>query len=60
MTVLVPNSDEETRRRVPPPGDRARLGWRGESIHIVRNAAGGEPAETEPTEQAKASTVTPA
>jgi spermidine/putrescine transport system ATP-binding protein len=36
MTVLVPNSDEETRRRVPPPGDRARLGWRGESIHIVR------------------------
>jgi spermidine/putrescine transport system ATP-binding protein len=60
MTVLVPNSDEETRCRVPPPGDRARLGWRGESIHIVRNAAGGEPAETEPTEQARASTVTPA
>jgi spermidine/putrescine transport system ATP-binding protein len=38
MTVLVPNSDDEARRSVPPPGEKAQLGWRGESIHIVRRA----------------------
>jgi hypothetical protein len=43
----VPNSDEDTRRRVPPPGDKARLGWRGESIHIVR-----KPEEEETREPA--------
>ena len=36
MTVLVPNSDEQARRSVPPPGEKTHLGWRGESIHIVR------------------------
>jgi spermidine/putrescine transport system ATP-binding protein len=45
MTVLVPNSDEEIRRRVPPPGEKAQLGWRGESIHIVRKPEEGEVRE---------------
>ena len=44
MTVLVPNTDEEARRRLPTTGDRARLTWSDESIHIVREAAGGEQA----------------
>jgi spermidine/putrescine transport system ATP-binding protein len=42
MTVLVPNTDEEARRRLPAPGDRARLTWSDESIHIVKEAAGGD------------------
>jgi hypothetical protein len=44
MTVLVPNTDEEARRRLPTTGDRARLTWSDASIHIVREAAGGEQA----------------
>jgi len=47
MTVLVPNSDESVRRHLPPPGDRAWLTWRGENIHIVRQAEGvPAPAES--------------
>ncbi len=42
MTVLVPNADEEARRRLPATGDRAQLTWADESIHIVREPAGGE------------------
>ena len=50
MTVLVPNTDEEARRRLPAAGDPARLTWSAENIHIVRDAAGGQP-EPEPTEE---------
>jgi hypothetical protein len=42
--VLVPNTDEEARRRLPATGDRARLTWSDTSIHIVREAAAGDPA----------------
>ncbi len=42
MTVLVPNTDEEARRRLPAPGDAARLTWSDENIHMVREAAGGD------------------
>jgi len=46
MTVLVPNSDEDARRNVPAPGEKAQLAWRGESLHIVRRPEEetGEPA----------------
>jgi spermidine/putrescine transport system ATP-binding protein len=47
MTVLVPNADEEARRRLPATGDPARLTWADESIHIVREAAAGEPVGEE-------------
>jgi len=48
MTVLVPNADAEARRELPAAGDAARLSWSDESIHIVRDAAGGaEPAPEE-------------
>jgi spermidine/putrescine transport system ATP-binding protein len=40
MTVLVPNSEDDTRRRLPTAGERARLAWRGEHIHIVREGQG--------------------
>ena len=44
MTVLVPNADAEERRSLPGAGDAARLTWSDENIHIVRDAAAGEPA----------------
>ena len=36
MTVLVPNTDEEARRRMPAAGADVRLAWAGEHIHMVR------------------------
>jgi spermidine/putrescine transport system ATP-binding protein len=36
MTVLVPNTDEEARRRLPAAGDPARLTWSSDNIHMVR------------------------
>jgi spermidine/putrescine transport system ATP-binding protein len=36
MTVLVPNTDEEARRRLPATGDSARLTWSSDNIHMVR------------------------
>ncbi|MEK6228365.1 MAG: ABC transporter ATP-binding protein [Actinomycetota bacterium] len=47
MTVLVPNSDEAARQRLPAPGSPVRLAWTTEHIHIVREAVGGEPAAAE-------------
>ena len=49
MTVLVPNSDEAARRRLPNAGDSVRLAWANEHIHIVREAEGPDapPSETE-------------
>ena len=49
MTVLVPNSDESARRRLPGAGDQVRLAWANEHIHIVREAEGpsAPPTETE-------------
>ena len=41
MTVLVPNTDEEARRRLPATGDAARLTWSDSNIHMVREAEGG-------------------
>jgi spermidine/putrescine transport system ATP-binding protein len=44
MTVLVPNTDDAARRRMPNPGARVRLAWSGEHIHMVREAKGDAPA----------------
>jgi spermidine/putrescine transport system ATP-binding protein len=44
MTVLVPNSDEAARQRLPVVGDPVRLAWASEHIHIVREAEGGVPS----------------
>jgi spermidine/putrescine transport system ATP-binding protein len=40
MTVLVPNTDEEARRRLPATGDAARLTWSDDNIHMVRDPEG--------------------
>ena len=47
MTVLVPNTDEAARQRLPVPGAPVHLAWKAEHIHIVREALGGEPAPAE-------------
>jgi spermidine/putrescine transport system ATP-binding protein len=36
MTVLVPNTDEEARRRLPGAGAQVRLSWAREHMHVVR------------------------
>jgi spermidine/putrescine transport system ATP-binding protein len=38
MTVLVPNTDEAARQRMPGAGAQVRLAWAGEHIHIVRES----------------------
>src|SRR4051794_26073790 len=48
MTVLVPNTDEAARQRMPGAGARVRLAWANEHIHIVRDTEGGEGAPTPP------------
>ncbi|HEU0023015.1 MAG TPA: ABC transporter ATP-binding protein [Thermoleophilaceae bacterium] len=49
MTVLVPNANEADRRRLPAAGERVRLAWANEHIHIVRETAGPDapPIESE-------------
>jgi len=38
MTVLVPNSDEEQRRRLPGGGAPVALSWEPEHMHVVRES----------------------
>ena len=52
MTVLVPNSDDAERRRMPGTGTRARLAWANEHIHMVREAEGADPAHENAAEAA--------
>jgi spermidine/putrescine transport system ATP-binding protein len=47
MTVLVPNSDETLRQRLPGGGARVRLSWDPEHIHVVRESAAGGPADAD-------------
>ncbi len=54
MTVLVPNADADARRELPAAGDAARLTWSDENIHMVREAAGGDPAVEAPADAAGA------
>ncbi|HYY21492.1 MAG TPA: ABC transporter ATP-binding protein [Thermoleophilaceae bacterium] len=52
MTVLVPNTDEEARRRLPTAGDPVRLAWASDHIHMVREADGGGTAPETAKEEA--------
>jgi spermidine/putrescine transport system ATP-binding protein len=47
MTVLVPNTDEAARQRMPGAGARVVLTWASEHIHLVRPAEGAVPEATE-------------
>ena len=40
LTALVPNVDEEARRRLPAPGEEIRLSWAPEHMHVVREEEG--------------------
>jgi spermidine/putrescine transport system ATP-binding protein len=44
MTVLVPNADEEERRRLPGGGARVSLSWAPEHTCVVRESPDGVPA----------------
>jgi spermidine/putrescine transport system ATP-binding protein len=48
MTVLVPNTDESARQRMPGAGAAVRLAWANEHIHMVRHSEGGERAPAPP------------
>ncbi len=39
ITVLVPNADEDERRRLPGGGAPVRLSWELENMHLVRESA---------------------
>jgi spermidine/putrescine transport system ATP-binding protein len=43
LTVLVPNSSEEERRRLPGPGSRVHLSWDPEHMHLVTESDNGNP-----------------
>jgi spermidine/putrescine transport system ATP-binding protein len=47
MTVLVPNTDEEARSRLPAAGEPARLTWSDSNIHMVKDAAAHVAADNE-------------
>ena len=36
LTALVPNVDDDARRRLPAPGQEIRLSWAPEHMHIVK------------------------
>ena len=36
LTALVPNVDEEARKRLPAPGEDVRLSWAPEHMHLVK------------------------
>ena len=36
LTALVPNVDEDARKRLPAPGEEIRLSWAPEHMHIVK------------------------
>jgi spermidine/putrescine transport system ATP-binding protein len=41
MTVLVPNTDESERQRLPAAGTKVRLTWTSDHMHIVRETREG-------------------
>ena len=41
MTVLVPNTDEAERQRLPGGGAKVKLSWNPDHMHVVRESANG-------------------
>jgi spermidine/putrescine transport system ATP-binding protein len=52
MTVLVPNTDEAERQRLPGGGANVKLSWSADHMHVVKESAGNGAAP--PTEAAEA------
>ena len=47
MTVLVANTDEDERQRLPGGGAKVRLSWAPDHIHVVRESSVSETGEDE-------------
>ena len=45
MTVLVPNTDEAERQRLPGGGASVKLSWAPEHMHVVRTSSDGAPTQ---------------
>jgi ABC-type Fe3+/spermidine/putrescine transport system ATPase subunit len=58
LTVLVPNTDEAERQRLPGAGARVRLSWSPDHMHVV--AASGTPAQNRPNEEERRPDTVPA
>jgi len=43
MTVLVPNTSEAERQRLPGAGARVRLSWTPDHMHVVKESIQAEP-----------------
>jgi spermidine/putrescine transport system ATP-binding protein len=56
LTVLVPNTDEAERQRLPGAGARVRLSWAPEHMHLVM-AGGAHPLGENGDEQVRTDTV---
>jgi spermidine/putrescine transport system ATP-binding protein len=46
MTVLVPNTDEAERQRLPGGGAKVKLSWVPDHMHVVKESANGAAPET--------------
>jgi len=47
MTVLVANTDEDERQRLPGGGARVRLSWTPDHMHVLRESSVSEAVEDE-------------
>jgi spermidine/putrescine transport system ATP-binding protein len=58
LTVLVPNTDEAARQRLPGAGARVRLGWLPQHMHLIpaAPAANGSGGGDSPSEEAEIAT----
>jgi spermidine/putrescine transport system ATP-binding protein len=60
MTVLVPNTDDAERQRLPGGGARVRLSWAPEHMQIVRESGAPEDSLDKASEPAASETPQPA
>jgi hypothetical protein len=52
MTVLVPNTDEAQRQRLPGGGAKVELSWMPDHMHVVRESEGNGAAPEQAAETA--------
>jgi spermidine/putrescine transport system ATP-binding protein len=57
MTVLVANTDEDERQRLPGGGARVRLSWTPDHMHLVRESSVPEAVRDEPVTEPAAAEI---